>query len=350
MRGLIRRRLERVCHEAQTDERGVTIVFVAAALAVLIGFLAFAVDVAALYQERRELQNGADAAAIAIAEDCARGSQPCTDPVATATAESYADANAGDGRSIVDDVELDTATRTVRVEVSTETADGGTVFRPFFAQVIGFDGTTVGAEASAAWGYLAGLETIPIIISDCEWERETNNGADLHEGDPPYSGDPSLLLFHTGNHNADDCAAQAGHDTDGDDRLPGGFGWLDTGGDCEASVAADGWVGEDPGSSPSNGCSAAELRDEILNQVVFIPYFRDVNGLGGANGEYEVAGFGALYVTGYNFGGQYKEPGGAGTPCNGAVRCLEGYFVERAIPDGDIGGEDRGVIVIKFTG
>lgn len=327
-------------------------VLVSLSLVVMLGMVAFAVDVGALYQERRELQNGADAAAIAIAEDCALGAAPCTNAVAMVTAKSFADANAGDGVAAIDTVVLDVSAKTVSVAVSTERQGGGTVFQPFFAQVVGFNGATVHAAATAAWGFPSGLATLPLIISQCEWERETNSGADLHPDTVlPPTGTPTLLKFHTGNGAAvhDDCAAVAGQDSDGDGRMPGGFGWLDTGGgDCEAETDEGLWVDTDPGSSPSNGCNAAELRDEILNKIVFIPWFDDLQG-NGANGEFHIAGFGAFYVTGYNFGGQFKEPAGS-LPCNGSVRCIEGYFVETELTHGDLGGTDHGVTVIKFTG
>ena len=348
--GLIARAVRRLTSE----ETGISLIFVTLSLVVLIGMVAFAVDTGALYQERRELQNGADAAAIAIAEDCALGSKPCNTAQAMTTAQSFADANAADSAATVDTVNLDTAAKTVAVAVSTKRSDGGTIFRPFFAQVVGFDGTTVHAGASAAWGYPSSLATFPIIISECEWDRETNNGASLYDDEvlPPPAGTPTLLKFHSGNAMArhDDCAAQAGQDADGDGRLPGGFGWLDTGGnDCVAEVTEDFWVDTDPGSSPSNGCSAATVEDEILNKIVFIPWFDDLQGTG-ATGEYHIAGFGALYVTGYNFGGQYKAPNG-GVPCSGQLRCLEGYFIETTLTYGDtLDGTDHGLLVVKFTG
>jgi Flp pilus assembly protein TadG len=345
-------RLQRGVRRLAREESGVTLIFVTLSLVVLIGLVAFAVDTAALYQERRELQNGADAAAIAIAEDCALGAKPCTQVVAETTADTFADANAGDSAAAVDGVALDVAAQTVTVDVSTEDPGGGTIFRPFFARVLGFNGTTVNASAGAAWGFPAGLETFPLIISECEWERETNYGANLHSDSVlPPPGTPTLLKFHTGNAGTahDDCAAQAGQDADGDGRMPGGFGWLDTGGgDCLADTDEGLWVDSDPGSSPSNGCSASEVKDTILNKIVFIPWFDDLQG-NGANGEFHVAGFGALYVTGYNFGGQFKEPQG-GVPCSGQIRCLEGYFLETTLTHGDdLGGTDHGVIVVKFT-
>ncbi|MCP3975652.1 MAG: hypothetical protein GY720_14295 [bacterium] len=344
--------LQSRAHDLRDDESGISLVLVSLSLVVMIGMVAFAVDVGALYQERRELQNGADAAALAIAEDCAHGTKPCTNGQAMTTADSFADANAGDGAAAIDTIVLNTGARTISVAVSTERSGGGTIFQPFFAQVVGFDGTTVHAAASAAWGFPGGLATFPLIISECEWERETNYGANLHSDDvlPPV-GTPTLLKFHTGNSSQahDDCAAQAGQDSDGDGRMPGGFGWLDTGGsDCVADIDENDWVDTDPGSSPSNGCNASDVKDEILNKIIFIPWFDDLDG-NGANGEFHVAGFGAFYVTGYNFGGQYKQPQG-GVPCSGSIRCLEGYFIETELTYGDLGGTDHGVTIIKFTG
>ncbi len=336
------RRLKAELARLARDDSGFSMVFVALLLVALIAMVAFAVDVGAMYAERRELQNGAEAAALAIAEDCALG-LPCSSSSAATTANSYADANASDLRAAIDSVALDTSARTVDVVASTEEVGGATIFAPFFAQVVGFGGTTVRAGASAAWGYPTNATALPIIISDCEWRRENWK---VHE--PPW--DPLLevtFYFHDGQ-SAEDCNAQAGQDADNDGRLPGGFGWLDTNGDCWA-VIEDGWAGEDPGASPSTGCSPSDLRDLLYQDKVFIPYFNDIQGLG-QNGEYQVAGFGALHVTGYNFGGQYKEPSPQSAPCQGDDRCISGYLTTGTLTWGDLGGVDRGVVVVKLTG
>ncbi|HEY3261834.1 MAG TPA: pilus assembly protein TadG-related protein, partial [Pseudonocardiaceae bacterium] len=74
-----------------TDDRGVITVLTAiVSSVVLFAGAAIAVDVAALYSERRQLQNGADAAAIAIAQSCARGlvnAAPCDTSLASALAD-----------------------------------------------------------------------------------------------------------------------------------------------------------------------------------------------------------------------------------------------------------------------
>ena len=53
----------------------------------MLGFAAIAVDIGALYAERARLQVAADAAAIAVAQDCSRGN--CGDMLATAQAPGH---------------------------------------------------------------------------------------------------------------------------------------------------------------------------------------------------------------------------------------------------------------------
>lgn len=395
-----------------TSDNGATLVFVAVALVGLLAMTAFAVDFGRMWEERRQLQNGADAAALGIAEDCARGG--CDFGYDEyAVAEEYVDANARDGAAWAWNVELDLAAQTVTVHNASEDPGGDHFFDMMFAGIVGFDGFAVGAKATVAWGGLSSpAATIPIIISDCEFMKSYNDGGagavmnaeGYLEGtqlfkEPPLSpheqtpwpdwwsaGDwsqgewdldrdgvadlypqPVVLTFHEGN-TTEECAAVAGQDTDGDGFLSGGFGWLDTEGEDPCStIVRDGWAGADPGASPSNGCDAEELADLLYrDDAVYIPYFDDELGLNGANGEYHIPGYGAFYVVGYNFGGQYRgyreggplysdpcRPGGVrpiGWTSGNSARCLVGYFVKAVATHGDIGPGDRGITVIKLTG
>lgn len=330
------------------DERGASAVVIGISLTMLTGFVGFAVDGGSFYQERRELQTGADAGALAIAEDCGFG-LACDYGSASATAGAYANDNASDGLAGIQSLDLNLAESKVTVTTETLTIGGSNSFLPFFMQVLGFNGSTVWARASAVWGYPLGLSTLPLIISDCEWGWYSST---VQSG-PPFTGSPVTFLFHDSHPNpTPDCpVGPAGHDADGDGRLPGGFGWLDTDGDCTAETAIGSWISEDPGSSPSTGCSPALFEALVLGQgPVWIPYFSDVNGLGGANGQYEVAGFGALWVTGYNFGGQYKAArSGYSIPCSGSERCIAGFLTTSTAYDGELGGEFRGVVIVKMT-
>ena len=67
-------------------ERGQALVMAVLAMAVLLGFTAMAIDVGLAFQERRNAQNGADAAALAAAQDLRDGAGPLA---AMATAQDY---------------------------------------------------------------------------------------------------------------------------------------------------------------------------------------------------------------------------------------------------------------------
>lgn len=307
-------------------------VLIAISMAVMLGMVGVAVDVGAMYDERRQLSNGADAAVLAIAEDCALGVGSCDAGTAGVVAADFAAANARDGFAGVDSVDLDPVQRTVRVVTSTLNADGGTTLMPFFARAVGWSGSTVFAAAAAEWGYPASMRgVLPLIISECEFPLGT-----------PVPTPPRILTFHDGN-NTEDCNAVAGQDTDGDDRLSGGFGWLDTVSGCVTDLSVGSWVGTDPGASPSKGCSPSDV-SALLGNPTPLPIFDDITGVGN-NGQYHVSGFGLFVVTGYNFGGQFK----ANPPCSGDVRCVSGYFVPGVVHDGDLGGPDRGIAIVKLT-
>src|SRR3990172_587965 len=72
--------------EKRRGERGQALILFVLALAVLLGFVALAIDVGLAFQERRNAQNGADAAALAAAEDLRDGAGTVA---AVATAQSY---------------------------------------------------------------------------------------------------------------------------------------------------------------------------------------------------------------------------------------------------------------------
>ena len=79
-----------------TNEQGAVSVIVATALVALLGCAAIAVDVSMMYAERTQLRNGADAAALAIAQKCAKST---TDPDCVSTsslAAGLANRNAND--------------------------------------------------------------------------------------------------------------------------------------------------------------------------------------------------------------------------------------------------------------
>ncbi|MDX1691880.1 MAG: pilus assembly protein TadG-related protein [Acidimicrobiia bacterium] len=319
-----------------TDESGATIVLAAAAMVGVLALAGLAVDLGAAYVERRELVSGADAAVLAVAEDCATSSSACAAATAKETALRYARDNASDGAAGVDFVDLDRVGRSVRVGVSTLNPDGTTIVPRYFSRVVGWEGVTVRAEATARWGFPSSLRsTIPLIISDCEFPANE-----------PLPTAERVIYFHDGN-STEPCNATAGMDSDGDGKLAGGFGWLVTDGVCAVDLAIGAWESDDPGASPSNGCTP-DLIWDLLGEPVPLPFFDDLTGVG-ANGRYHVGGFGYFHITGFNFGSHYKAPSAATAPCSGDERCVSGYFTTGVIYEGELGGPDHGLRLVELV-
>jgi len=345
------------------DERGATAVFVAVSMIGLLAVTAFSFDFGRVYIERRELQVGAESAALAIALDCAQGK--CVGGYdAAAEADVYADSNVGDGMAWIQSVDLDMAAQSVHVVTGTEDAGGDHVFDLAFGGVVGFDGLTVGAEATAVWGAPGKAKALPLAFSDCEWQSfgepgyvDENPDGFLHRAAavrngllPPatgyaYEAAYVTIYFH----------GQAGmcHYSPSGQDLPGGFGWLDGGTSCEIEVNTGSWLTVDPGSSPAAGCDETVL-DDMVGTVQFIPYFDQVRNTG-SNAEIHVSGFGALYITGYYFAGQYEARSLVDDerPCNGNDRCIQGYFIGGWLAPGGSGlggGSDHGLSVVRLTG
>jgi hypothetical protein len=346
----------------RNDDRGVAAVLIAIVLVLLIAFAGFAVDVGAMYQERRELRRGADAAALAIAEDCVTGAAVCTEAIGLGTADVYADANADDGFSAVEDLEIDLSpsnpdyTMTVRVDSLAED-ESGIGFDMRFMQILGIDSVDVRGSATAAAGYAGEAQGFPIIIEECEFEK-----ALFDQGFPGGSApeDWITLTFHQGNvadayddGSAEDCVPDpAGKDA------PGAFGYLYTidSAICQALITCENGVcsvsgdpGGGSGSPPTPACDADEVYELLIeNSPVAVPIYYDVTGQG-AGALYYVAGFAAFQVMEYKLGGpKYRYPSkniDCGDP---ADTCLRGYFTEGVINEGGFGGANFGTILVRL--
>ena len=308
-------------------------VIVALILVVLLGLVGLAVDAGAMFDERRQLSNGADAAALAVAADCAVGVAPCDASTAYATADQYADSNARDGAAGIDSLELDLSEQTIHVV--THTVDGATgddKLKPFFMQLLGFDGTRVVADATAKWGVPRSLDNLlPLVVSDCEWP-----------GGVPFE----VTIYFHGGAQVDEalvCNALPGHDRDEDGELPGGFGWLDAEGGCQVDIESGTWIPNEPGVAIPNGC-----KDLIeVGNTVFVPWFSDSDGVRGqGQGDYFVEGFGAFEIDAFRFPG-HRSPGVP--PCTGSAICIRGTFTTAMTNLGEFGGgTNHGVVMVKL--
>jgi Flp pilus assembly protein TadG len=313
--------VQRLTRRLRRDERGAAAVVLSLLMVPMLGFTALAVDAGAVYAEKARLQTAADAAALAVAQDCARGN--CGDMLATATAIVAANNGGATSRPPV----LSSAPTSV-------TVTGDKPVQHWFAPVIGIDSTAVSATATVAWGTPgAGTAELPLTFSWCEFAAQTGGGV-------PSGTTPRTILFPK---KSDTGCTGPSHLF-----VPGGFGWLETtGNSCQARSAVGGKSTSSTGNNPSNGCSTADFT-ALQGDTVLLPIF-DSSGGTGSGAWYHVYGYAAFRITGYFFGGQYSW----NKPCSGSERCVAGYFTrfvdlsERFTYTND--GPDLGAAILRLV-
>ncbi|MHA7143345.1 pilus assembly protein TadG-related protein [Arthrobacter sp. TmT3-37] len=301
------------------DEQGAVAVFVALTMVVILAMAALAIDVGAMYVEKAQLQNGADASALAIANDCSKGNCGAVN----STGQDFANRNAGDATSGITSITFPTAT-SVRVQTNArEAGTGANHFSLAFARVLGIDNTKITATATASWGAPARGATLPWTISQCVF-RQSMSASQRTQLDSTgnFAGDPIpthiLLRYDENTPSYPGCAAQNGY-------AAGGFGWLDLdNGKCAADVnISSGDVGSNPGNNFPSVCGATLTT--LTSDPVLIPLFSSSSGTG-SRATYALTGFAAFRVTGYKFGGSLELNDSSAPACVGNCRGIQGYF------------------------
>jgi Flp pilus assembly protein TadG len=279
-----------------SEERGATAVVFALLLVPILGFAAIAVDIGSLYAERARLQVAADAAAMAVAQDCSRGN--CGDMLATARAM----VTANDGDAAAAQPVLNSTPLSV-------TVTGRTPVQHWFAPVMGYDSTAVSATATVGWGGpTGGTAVLPLTFSWCEFSQQTGGGLP--------SGSTVRTIYFTKTSHTTGCTGPSNN------IVPGGFAYLSTDpGKCAATTGRGGQWMSSTGNSVPSACSTADF-SQWVGQTVLLPLFEQ-SGDTGSNAWYRVYGYAAFRLTGYALGGQYAT---SPKPCTGSERCLSGYF------------------------
>ncbi|MET3920469.1 TadE/TadG family type IV pilus assembly protein [Arthrobacter sp. UYEF20] len=269
------------------NERGATGVLVAVMMLVLMGAGAMAVDVGQIYAERAQLQNGADAGAMAVARRCQKAGG-CTVPQAMAWATELSGPNANDGATTVDSVDLSVPHQVTVVTSTLNGTSGAGFLTKMFASALNAPPVTVRAGAIAIWQDTTAAGAFPLVFDQCQIT-------------PAYAPLATTVLIK--EHGKSPCVGSpSGH------HIPGGFGWLAEAGVCDIGAGADGWVGSNTGNSKLPADCAATLdawRTAIDHSkkryaTAFFPIFDDGD-KGGKDGRFHLSGFARVEIHGWSF-------------------------------------------------
>lgn len=356
------------------SDDGAVIVLVAILLAagVITGLLAIVADLGRVYAERRVVQNGADAAVLALAQHCALKDADCQGTAsATSAAKSLADANSPDALTAITEVcgtsplsqclthtskwndcqpVAPAVTRYARVRAETEAPGGAHVLQPIFADML-TPGASLAASAcaQAAWGPAGSvLASFPILLPIC----------------PGVPGGPAVVISRFDSSSPErewtDCVV---------DGVPfphvtAGFAWTRYSGQdilCDTPVnVAIGDVLENYTSDPS-ACGPGFRTRDALRALVdsgaseVVPVVGGHAAKGGL-GEYEftVVSFKSMTLLGFKVQG--VDTYGAIPPgdwdangCGGGnTSCLYATFSDDVVPGGVGGGPNLGVQTIEL--
>lgn len=249
------------------NEEGAVAVMASLLMVLVLGMTALVIDVGIVFAERAQLQNGADAAALAIAQECAY-QDSCDPGTASLTAANLASSNANDGRASAA-VDLSIA-NTVSVTTNTLTTDGGSAVQFWFAPVLGIESSEVQARARASWGSPSKATVFPFTAPKCLFDQT------------PTDKEIWITVDST-------CTDATGKS------LPGAFGWLEETEkkSCSATVDVDEVIDGQPGKSAPHNC-------DIDGRPILLPVYVKKSG-NGNNVEYVVDGFAAFYVTAHSW-------------------------------------------------
>jgi|LSQX01.2.fsa_nt_gb hypothetical protein len=271
------------------DEKGQSVVLVAAAMVVLLAIAACTIDVGYLFFQKRSLQNVADAAALAGARELIDGND------AKGKAEEYVLANDLDSDEI-EDIDFDDRYVTVKLKDN---------HNLFFASVLGFSNANIAARAKAAVGPIRGMSGLrPVGLNETMWNEAKQNPdkAWLAYFSSQGPGTWGYVFFTSDDKEWKDATIEN---------------------EMEHGSLHEIFIGQDIYVNQGNVPGAREpVQDLIDNEiVVYVPIVKDWDGdPGGGQGfSVEVIGFAAVQFTfqdkqgsNYILKGKFIETVGAG--------------------------------------
>lgn len=343
---------------ASSDAGFVAIVAAIAIGGILLASAALSIDLSAMQNERRELQNGAEAGAIAAAYACSFNDAQCAALVSKAKAA--ADLNASDSAAFVTSSSVcgvigatysqsagsgnlsgctapratllcprqPTNSNWIQVTASTLTRSGSSNFQQIFRSVIpGWSNTTktIRGCAQAAWGPPGSFDgVIGIAVHEKCWNAWVKSvGAPYYTGYGPNKYENPATWEKVMGFSGNAVSGCVGESSQGV-----GFGWLDAVSRCTVNQdpatrpnSYNGWLQGDGGNNVPSNCLPmlnALQTTGFERSVLAVPVFDCVFTLGGGSGGpntcpvtlapsnptsgkryYHIVGYASWYLTGY---------------------------------------------------
>lgn len=306
------------------DDRGAVAIIVAFMVPVIFGFAAVAMDLSYTWLGYQQVRNGADAAAISIAQQCAKGS--CPSP-------SAASVPLIDGNRRIDDAQLVNAT----ISGNTVTVTVESTINHFFAGIIGHPSTTVSAKGVASWDGVYRMEAaLPFGVDRCV----------IDERPLSESGSKVRIATQTNPH-AVPCDGTPASFAYSD----GAFTPLNTNAPynrCALTVQAGDSKRTSIKAGAPLGCSNNDLNRMLRSgDPVVLPVYDSKTGTG-FNTHYNIVGFAAFEVVEYCLAPAVAS---VGTPCSGTVQWIDVIPMHHvaAVGHGGPGGADFGLSTVGLV-
>ena len=347
-----------------SDDRGAvtTLVAVLLAFGVLLGISAFVVDLGRAHLEHRTVQNAADQAARAVAQQCAERSTGCaSNGTAVTAATSISGANSFDGSTSVTSVcgagTLGACSSSVpaasmcrsvpaarvntyaRVTTTTRTGSGASSITPIF--MFGGSGMQSDACAQAIWGPAAGVPVqFPFIIPICSYNS---------------IGSPIIHDF-VPNDPLETCTIATLNGTLTFNQVVKGFSYVRLpAGSASCSVPVQLAVGDvlerEPSTAQLCGNQIEAKLTSWLGKPMWLPVATSLYCTGSANAcktgqgsyQFKVASFVRYTMTGFKLqsreGGTPPAGGWKAASCTSSGACLVGTFTRGVNPDSTVSND-----------
>lgn len=373
-------------------ERGAAALIVAISMSVLLGSAAISVDYGHMVYEQRRVQQAADAAARAVAIDCAT-TAACTQADTDRTAASMSMGNSGATSDSAGLLSASAGSYTVQVSKPVGLA---------FAALWGDGDGVVRARATATWSVRPreGTSLIPFAVPYCTYAQNlppstthirlrTDATNALSSGVSGGESIESVMTKLRANGAAESCETPDGPATMLFGPIPlsaynpknGGSPHWDSS-FCRLKLHDYDQGFADISNQIKAGCLNKMSKLLSVDQIILVPIYVPASNLdtlgiladscAGGGGckvtgphpmiDTKILGFAAFHITGFNFSTNGKDPDDGWAACptvkigsGSAVGCkgMQGYFVKSMTPDPDFeygpGGIDFGVSSVKLT-